>query len=119
MFSGKWMAAALLAVGSLMFTADAPSANAQNGFLRVGGLSISIGPRGYRSFYSYAPSYRAHYGHGYYGGSQFGYGSRFGHGFYHDTSHLDYHPTQIIPHGNHYHVQPGHYDLHRTGHWHH
>lgn len=38
---------------------------------------------------------------------------------YHDTSHYDYHPTSIQRHRNHYHVVPGHYDLHRTGHWHH
>jgi hypothetical protein len=37
---------------------------------------------------------------------------------YHDTTHYDYHPTTVYRHGNHYHVQPGHYDLHRSGHWH-
>jgi len=37
---------------------------------------------------------------------------------WHDTSHYDYHPTQVIPHRNHYHVVPGHYDYHRSGHWH-
>ena len=38
---------------------------------------------------------------------------------FHDTSHLDYHPPQVIRHRRHFHVQPGHYHLHRTGHWHH
>lgn len=38
---------------------------------------------------------------------------------FHDTTHLDYHPPQIIRHRRHFHVQPGHYDVHRTGHWHH
>jgi hypothetical protein len=37
---------------------------------------------------------------------------------YHDTTHYDYHPSTVYRHGNHYHVQPGHYDLHRSGHWH-
>lgn len=37
---------------------------------------------------------------------------------WHDTSHYDYHPTEIINHGSHYHVIPGHYDFHRSGHWH-
>lgn len=37
---------------------------------------------------------------------------------WHDTSHYDYRPTQVIPHRDHYHVIPGHYDYHRTGHWH-
>jgi hypothetical protein len=36
---------------------------------------------------------------------------------WHDTSHWDYHPTQIIDHGCHYHVIPGHYDFHETGHY--
>lgn len=134
MISGKWMAAPLLAVASLLMTADAPSASAQGGFLRVGGLSISVGQGGYRSFYSHAPSYHSHYGHSrvdyghsrhvghraHLGGrSPIRHGSRFGHGWYHDTSHYDYHPSQVVPHGNHYDVIPGHYDFHRTGHWHH
>lgn len=37
---------------------------------------------------------------------------------YHDTSHYDYHPPTVVPHGNHYHVIPGHYDYHQTGHYH-
>jgi hypothetical protein len=37
---------------------------------------------------------------------------------WHDTSHLHYHPTIIYPHGNHLHVVPAHYHLHRTGHVH-
>jgi hypothetical protein len=37
---------------------------------------------------------------------------------WHDTSHWDYHQPQVVPHGNHYHVQPGHYDYHQDGHWH-
>lgn len=38
--------------------------------------------------------------------------------WYHDTSHYDYHAPQLVPHGNHFDYVPGHYDLHRTGHWH-
>lgn len=37
---------------------------------------------------------------------------------WHDTSHWDYHPTTLQQHGNHFHVQPGHYDWHQTGHPH-
>jgi hypothetical protein len=37
---------------------------------------------------------------------------------YHDTTHYDYHPPTVYRHGSHYHVMPGHYDLHRSGHWH-
>ncbi|MEZ6067937.1 MAG: hypothetical protein R3B90_19990 [Planctomycetaceae bacterium] len=40
-----------------------------------------------------------------------------GHIGYHDTSPFDYVPTTVIPHGNHFHVQPGGYYYHQTGHW--
>ncbi len=36
---------------------------------------------------------------------------------YHNTTHFDYHPTEVVRHRNHLDVQRGHYDLHRTGHW--
>jgi len=36
---------------------------------------------------------------------------------YHDTTHYDYHPTTVYRHRNHFHVQPGHFDLHQSGHW--
>jgi hypothetical protein len=71
------------------------------------------------------------YGYGGYGGGWSGYstGYSFGgpsyyggfvgqpHYHWHDTSHWDYHPTTIVPHGNHFHVVPGHYHWHSTGHW--
>jgi hypothetical protein len=63
-------------------------------------------------------------GFGGYGGySGYGHGHSYGHSHvqphthWHDTSHWDYHPAQIVPHGNHYHVQPGHYHFHQTGHY--
>jgi hypothetical protein len=37
---------------------------------------------------------------------------------WHDTSHLHYHPGSFQRHGNHYDFVPGHYDLHRSGHYH-
>lgn len=37
---------------------------------------------------------------------------------WHDTTHLDYHPGGLVPHRNHFHYVPGHYDVHRTGHYH-
>lgn len=63
-------------------------------------------------------------GRGYYGGSGFNQG--FGgypvygghnHQVWHDTSHLDYHAPSLVPHRGHYDYVPGHYHLHRTGHW--
>ncbi|MEZ6149909.1 MAG: hypothetical protein R3C09_07280 [Pirellulaceae bacterium] len=38
---------------------------------------------------------------------------------YHDTTHLDYHGPSLQRHGLHYHVVPGHYDVHHTGHFDH
>lgn len=75
-------------------------------------------------------SYHGGYGGSgsYHGGSYHGGGHvpSYGGGYYpqsvaptyHNTSHYDYHPTQIVPRGNHTHYVPGHYDLHQTGHWH-
>jgi len=37
---------------------------------------------------------------------------------YHDNTHLDYHPPTVYQHGWHTHMVPGHYDVHRSGHWH-
>ena len=39
------------------------------------------------------------------------------HSHWHNTSHYDYHPATVVPHGNHLHVNPGHYDRHQTGHY--
>lgn len=37
---------------------------------------------------------------------------------WHDTSHFDYHPGYVVPHGNHLDFVPGHYDFHPSGHYH-
>jgi hypothetical protein len=36
---------------------------------------------------------------------------------WHDTSHYDYHPPQIVRHGNHFDYLEGHYDFHPEGHY--
>ena len=90
--------------------------------------SASAGGWQYRS---YRPSY-GYSGYGYsgrgYGYQPFGsYSSRFGgypsygygRSWYHDTSHYDYHPGYVVPHGDHYDYIPGHYHHHQSGHWHH
>ncbi|TWT82274.1 hypothetical protein CA13_37360 [Planctomycetes bacterium CA13] len=132
----KWMTAPIL-VASMALVSDAPSAEAGNRIFGRSGIQISFGGYGssfgstygsnygYRSGYpsshyfgpgiqrsyhsyrsSYRPSYRSNYGHSYRSGG------------YHDTSHYDWHPTEVRRHGNHYHVQPGHYDWHQSGHHH-
>ena len=108
----KWIVAPALAIG-LSLAGDAPEAQAQYGCYGFGnGIGISIGGGHFGSY----GSYRIPYHSAYRGVPLPSYGHR---GWYHDTTHLDYHPTEIRRHGNHYHVQPGHYDVHRSGHWHH
>ncbi len=88
-----------------------------------GGLGSSVYSgghvSGYGSFYGFggarviSPSYGSLYSGGY------GHAS----GFHpvapvwHDTSHLDYHGPSLQRHRNHFHLVPGHYDVHREGHW--
>lgn len=61
-----------------------------------------------------APSFQYRGGYGAFGGY---------HGYsqptWHDTSHYDYHPGYYVPHGNHLHYVPGHYDFHQSGHYDH
>ena len=96
--------ATVATIGIGLMSSDA-SAQCYNGGYRGRGISISFGS-GYGSGFgfSYRPqrryrSYRS--------------------GWYHDTSHVDYYPGRHVRHGDHYHYLPGHYGIHRTGHWHH
>lgn len=111
----KWMVAPLLAAG-MFFVTDTSTANA-------GGFSISIGNGGFGSGYGGYRSYRPSYGGGYYNSYRPSYGAGYGHvpsyqipRYRSYRGHYDYHPTQVVPHGNHYDVYPGHYDYHRGGH---
>lgn len=120
-------ASATIAAAGLL--ASAPdTADAQVRF------SIGIGNGGYG--YGNYGGYGGYRGYGFnnyggYGGWGGGYGGYGGYGFnnyggygggygpvWHDTSHYDYYPTTVVPHGNHYDVLPGHYHYHNTGHWH-
>ena len=58
------------------------------------------------------PSYSSYYS----GGLGYGAGYQVRRPVYHDTTHLDYHGPSLQRHGFHYHVVPGHFDVHRTGH---
>ncbi|QDV85346.1 hypothetical protein [Planctomycetes bacterium TBK1r] len=85
-------------------------ANAQCGY----GLGPGVGHAGYGQVYR--PTTRSYLGQGYQSyRPSYGYRQP----VYHDTTHLDYHRPQVIPHGRHFHVQRGHFDVHRSGHWHH
>ncbi|QDT11078.1 hypothetical protein [Planctomycetes bacterium K23_9] len=116
----KWLLAPALATCFLL-AGDSNSANAQGFSLSIGSSSCGGYGGGYRSArpvyhggYGHSSHYRSSYRSSYRPSYTPTYRSRF-----HDTSHYDYHPTEIRRHGNHFDVVPGHYDLHRTGHWHH
>jgi hypothetical protein len=105
-------------VAVLMASAAAESAQAQDcgygGYGHGGhgrGVSLYIGSGGYGfnyanygslPYYNYN-TYRPSYSIG---------------PVWHDTSHFEHHGLTVVPHSNHHHVIPGHYDYHRTGHWH-
>jgi len=100
--------AALLFGGAVASTPD--TADAQIRFSIGSGYGYGHN-HGYNN-YGYG-NYGLHHGHNHGSWGYGGYG-----GGWHDTSHYDYHPTTIYRHRNHYHVQPGHWDYHRQGHWH-
>ena len=107
--------AAVVAVG---LSAAVPQAQAGGAI----SFSYNSGGYGYGPGYGYSPGYGG-YGGGYgggYVGRPYGFsGYRGGYGHtdvYHDTSHYDYHPGGVVPHGNHLHSIPGHYDYHPSGH---
>jgi len=76
------------------------------GYGNVGGYpSNNFQSMGYNSGYS---GYNRRGGYPAYGGV---------HSSWHDTSHLDYHGPSLVPHRGHLDYVPGHYDVHRTGHW--
>ena len=103
-----------------------------------GGYSSTYRGYGYGGGYS-SPRFSVSVGYGNYGGypvqnfGNTGFDSGFsghngfsgyginrvqrGHRTWHDTSHFDYHGPSLVPHGDHLDYTPGHYDLHRTGHW--
>ncbi|MCA9190710.1 MAG: hypothetical protein KDB03_03070 [Planctomycetales bacterium] len=110
----------IIALSAAFAIGSGNNAHAQNGLsLQIPGLSYGGGTHGsyminpffvrpqyhfpghYQSFY---PSYNNGGGH---------YQHRF-----HDTEHLDWHAPTLQWHGNHLDFQPGHFDVHRTGHWH-
>jgi hypothetical protein len=91
---------AMAAVGLLVFQVQANAGGAFHHHGHHHGRHVS-------------PSYyHGHHHSGYRGGL-------WNRSYYHDTSHYDYVPPRIIPHGNHIHVQPGGYYWHQTGHVHH
>lgn len=105
-------AAALVAFAFCSVTTE----TAQARHFRHGGVSVSIGGGGF--YGGYNPGYYPG-GHGCHYPSNPGWGWNGPAHSWHDTSHWDYHPTEIRRHGNHFHVQPGHYDRHQSGHWDH
>jgi hypothetical protein len=102
-------------------TASAQGYGWMGGGYGHGGLDCGYGGYGggFAPNYSNYDPFSVHrYGIGF-GGSGLGVSASFGRpAYYHDTSHLHYHPGGVVRHRNHFHVVPGHYDVHRSGHWH-
>jgi hypothetical protein len=97
------------------------------------GIRVSFGTGSYGSNRSYG--YNQGYGNFNQGYNNFNRGYGYNQGFnnynrgnswsggygqprYIQPGHYDYHPTTIVPHGNHFDVIPGHYDYHQGGHGH-
>lgn len=103
----------LLAVAAVALLSA--SANAGHGYGNGCGSTYGGGYGGYGGGYSYSvPSY--------------GYSQSFSPSYsypsyrapqYHNTTHYDHHAPSVYQHRGHFDVQPGHYDTHRSGHWHH
>ena len=107
MLNKKICLAAIAIAIAFTFTASG-EANAQWGHGCGYGYQGQIG--------NVQPITRSQWGHGYRSYlPNYGYRAP----VFHDTTHLDWHGPTIRRHGNHFHVQRGHYDVHRTGHWHH
>jgi hypothetical protein len=115
------LSAACLLVTFLIACVGASKAQAQGFHFGGAGVHVDVGNphRYYGNYGGYYGGYNSGCGYGsypytaYYGG---GYG---GHAHWHDTTHLDYHPAEFVPHRGHYHYVPGHYDVHEEGHWDH
>ena len=112
------------AIASAISLAAVTSVSAQ-GF---GGIGYAAAPPGLGYSAGYNPGlsisgYSGRFGGGLSVGGYYGPGVSFSYGgpqYYVQPHcaqpHWDYHPGSIRRHGNHYHVTPGHYDLHVPGH---
>jgi len=112
----RLMIAAFAGTMALALTAD--TASAQCGYggygISYGGYGISYGgSRLSIGYNSYSPRSSFSVGYGSY--PRYGYGSHRV-STYGTRGHYHYHPTEVYRHGNHLHVQPGHYDYHRGRH---
>jgi hypothetical protein len=102
-----------VAVVGAMFTWGLGSPALAQGFhFQTHGVHIDAGYPHHGFYGGYGSYCRGHWG-GYHGG-----GWNRDH-VWHDTTHLDWHPGEYVPHYNHYHYVPGHWDVHYDGHWDH
>ena len=103
--------AALLVTGIGIFSAETASAGwgPGNGYRANSYGNSAYGHQNYgnQTRRGYAQSGYSNWGGGYGGG----------HSDYHNTTHFNYQPPTINRHGNHFDSNPGHYDLHRSGHY--
>ena len=111
----RMMVAAFAAVVALSFVGEQASAQCSRGGGGYygggyyGGSGLSIGYSNYSPRTSFSIGYNSFPGYGYPTRTVSNFQSR---------GHYDYHPTSLYRHGNHFHVQPAHYDYHRGRHHH-
>jgi hypothetical protein len=105
----KYVVSASVVLVALIFVnMSASTAEAQGIHYRSRGIHVDIGS-------PHRHGHRHHGGRRHSGRRWHGWGGH--HSHWHDTTHLDYHPGEFVPHYDHYHYVPGHFDVHRSGHW--
>ena len=117
-----WKPVILLAVLTVGLSATAQAQYGYRGNI-YGGIGQGVysrgvytnGGHGNYGYNNYARPHTSYYGNN---GGGFGFNGYGRAPVWHDTTHYDYHPGGYVPHGNHIHYVPGHYDLHRSGHYH-
>jgi hypothetical protein len=118
MSSSRAIVLMVAVVLTLVWTNSASARNRSRGSVSVGRVNISYGPRtsvsvGSRVNVQAGVRTNVHAGPVH---VQSGSRSTYRTPTYHNTTHFDYHRGGYVPHRDHY--QPGHYHLHRSGHWH-
>ncbi len=109
----KLLLTAIVAVG--VSCIGAAPASAQWGHRGSHGNYGHHGSHGYQGQHGHRSNYGNYGSHSSYHSGGYGYQTR--RPVWHDTTHLDYHGPSIQRHGFHFHIVPGHYDVHRSGHY--
>jgi hypothetical protein len=103
----KYILSAAAVLPLWLIDVDASTAQAQGIHIRSGGIHVDVGSPHRHGHRHYRRG--RHYGRRLHGWAD--------HSHWHNTTHLDYHPGGLVRHYDHYDYVPGHFDVHRSGHW--